>query len=261
MGTNYGYTNQSSKLSRRPFKFITFAYIINLTLMNRIDRLFGILVLLQTKKYITAEKISDHYQISIRTVYRDIKALIEQGIPISFEQPKGYFIVQGYFLPPVSFNTEEANALLIMERLVAGFTDQSIQTHYSSALNKVKAVLRSQQKEKLEFLNENIKLQLPDYIKNEFQHLSVLQHVISSKILIELDYINNNNESSLRTVESIGLIFYAFNWHLIAWCHLRAEYRDFRVSRIGRIRCLELPFRKQDHMSVADYMKKLPVNY
>jgi predicted DNA-binding transcriptional regulator YafY len=90
--------------------------------MNRIDRLFGILVLLQTRKYITAEKIADQYEISIRTVYRDIKALSEQGIPISFEQPKGYFIVQGYFLPPVSFNTEEANALLIMERVVTGFT-------------------------------------------------------------------------------------------------------------------------------------------
>eukprot|EP01133_Synstelium_polycarpum_P004788 gene4788-5575_t len=229
--------------------------------MNRIDRLLGILVLLQTKKYTSAEKIAEHYQISIRTVYRDIKALIEQGIPISFEQPKGYFIVQGYFLPPVSFNSEEANALLIMERLVAGFADQSIHMHYTNALNKVKAVLRHSQKERLEFLNDNIKLQLPDFIKNEYQHLSVLQQVISTKSIIEIDYTNNEKESSTRRLESIGLIFYAFNWHLIAWCHNRKDYRDFRVSRIVKIKCLDLPFEKTQHRSVSDYMKELPVNY
>src|SRR5450432_360136 len=127
--------------------------------MNRIDRLFGILILLQSKKYVTAEKIADKFQISVRTVYRDIKALGEQGIPVSFEQPRGYFIVQGYFLPPVAFTSEEANALLLMESVVYGFTDKSIQTHYTNALNKVKAVLRNTQKENLEFLNRNTRTQ------------------------------------------------------------------------------------------------------
>src|SRR4051812_39945460 len=115
--------------------------------MNRIDRLFGILTLLQSKKYVTAEAISERFGISVRTVYRDIKALGEGGIPVSFEPAKGYFIVQGYFLPPVSFSSEEANALLLMETMVRGFADKSIHTHYSSALQKVKSVLRSPQKE------------------------------------------------------------------------------------------------------------------
>ena len=229
--------------------------------MNRIDRLFGILVLLQTRKYITADKIADQYEISIRTVYRDIKALIEQGIPISFEQPKGYFIVQGYFLPPISFNTEEANALLIMERVVTGFADMSIQKHYTTALNKVKAVLKTTQKEKLELLNDNIKVQLHDSMRNEFEHLSILQTAISSQNIIEIVYNTQTAENSKREVEPIGLIFYAFNWHLIAWCHLRNEYRDFRVSRIETIKCMDTAFRKTDHMKLSDYMKFLPVNY
>src|SRR4026207_1994638 len=75
-------------------------------IMNRVDRLFGILTLLQSKKYVPAEKIADKFNISVRTVYRDVKALIEQGIPVSFEQYKGYFIVQGYFPPPVFFSSE-----------------------------------------------------------------------------------------------------------------------------------------------------------
>ncbi|TKC04148.1 helix-turn-helix transcriptional regulator [Pedobacter frigoris] len=230
--------------------------------MNRIDRLFGILILLQSKKYITADKIADQFQMSVRTVYRDIKALIEQGVPISFEQPKGYFIVQGYFLPPVSFTSDEANALLIMERLVSRFADKSIFTNYTTALNKVKAVLKHGQKEKLELLNESIKFQLHHEMMNdEFDHLATLQNAISGQFVIEIDYQNNKGETSKREVEAIGLVFYAYNWHLIAWCHLREEYRDFRASRIIKIRNHGIPFRKKDHTPLNDYMKLIPVSH
>ena len=229
--------------------------------MNRIDRLFGILVLLQSKKYVTAEKVANQYHISVRTVYRDMKALGEQGIPISFEQHKGYYIVQGYFLPPVSFNTEEANALLLMERFLGAFADKSIHTHYTTALNKIKAVLKTAQKEKLDHLNDHIKLQLPQRLTNDFEYLSILQNAISARCVIELAYKNNKGESSIREIEPIGLIFYAFSWHLIAWCHLRDEYRDFKVSNIERVKSTETPFRKPEHMSINDYMKLLPVNY
>lgn len=229
--------------------------------MNRIDRLFGILVLLQSKKYISSEKIASQFGISTRTVYRDMKALGEQGIPISFEQPKGYFIVEGYFLPPISFNSDEANALLLMERFLDGFADKSINQHYTSALNKVKAVLRTGQKEKLESLNENIKLQLPQRLKNDFEYLSILQNAIAEKCSIELAYKNNKEELSKRNIEPIGLIFYAFSWHLIGFCHLRNEYRDFKISSILNIYCTNLPFKIAEHMLLKDYMKLLPVNY
>ena len=124
--------------------------------MNRIDRLLSVLTLLQAKKYVPAEKIADKFRISIRTVYRDIKSLNEQGFPIGFEPNKGYYVMQGFFLPPVAFSSEEANALLLMNALVQGFADKSIQTHYTTALNKIQSVLRSSQKEKTESLSENI---------------------------------------------------------------------------------------------------------
>lgn len=230
--------------------------------MNRIDRLFGILLLLQTKKHVSADKIAEQFQMSTRTVYRDIKALLEQGVPISFEPAKGYYIVQGYFLPPVSFSSDEANALLIMERLVSRFADRSIFTNYTSALNKVKAVLKHSQKEKLELLNESMKFQLGhDFPNDDFDHLSDLQNAISNQCVIEIDYINFNKESSKRELEAIGLVFYAYNWHLIAWCYLRNEYRDFRVSRIVKVRNLEIPFRKSKHTTLEEYMKGLPVSH
>lgn len=229
--------------------------------MNRIDRLFGILTLLQSRKFVPAEKIAEKFNISVRTVYRDIKALCEQGVPVSFEQYKGYFIVQGYFIPPVSFTSEEANAMLLIESLVAGFTDRSIHHHYSSALNKIKAVLRSPQKEGLEVLDKNIRLQLPARLYNDFEYLSTLQQAITSRTMVEIEYRNNKQELSLRLVEPIGLIFYAFSWHLVAWCHKRGEYRDFKVVRILKIRNAGRPFSRTDHIELGDYMKELPVDF
>ena len=229
--------------------------------MNRIDRLFAILTLLQSKKYVTVEKISEKFSISVRTVYRDIKALGEGGIPVSFEPAKGYFIVQGYFLPPVSFTSEEANALLLMERMVRGFADNSIHKHYATALNKVKSVLRSTQKDSIDFLDQHIKLQLPSCIANNFDYLSLLQNSIAAKTVVELDYKNKEAQVSKRRVEPIGLVFYAFSWHLVAWCQMRAEYRDFKVARILKVKATGEAFSITEHIDLADYLKLLPVAY
>ncbi len=229
--------------------------------MNRIDRLLGIITLLQTKKFITAEKISEKFKISKRTVYRDVKAICEQGIPVGVEPLKGYFIVDGYFLPPVLFNNDEANALLLTESLVKGFADKSIIKHYSNALDKIKAGLKQVDKDKLEKMQDTIKLQLPARLENDFEYLSILQATISDKKIIHIQYKSNKEEHSSREVEPIGLIFYAFSWHLIAWCHERKAYRDFKVSRIIKVKNTEQPFKKNKHIELAEYMKELPVNY
>ena len=93
------------------------------------------------------------------------------------------------------------------------------------------------------------------------EYLSTLQTAISGRTILEVHYKNNSEEVSKREIEAIGLIFYAYNWHLIAWCHVRNDYRDFRVSRILKMRNTNIPFRKADHVDINDYMKALPVNY
>jgi len=225
--------------------------------MHRLTRLLSILTLLQGRKYTTAEQIAEHFGISVRTVYRDIKALGEQGVPVGFEPAKGYFLVQGYFLPPVSFSSEEANALLLMESVVGSFADKSIQKHYTTALQKVKAVLRTTQKEQLETLNKHISFHVPECFKYDQEYLSALQSAITHRHLLELDYENKEGLASKRQVEPIGLVFYALAWHLIAWCHLRNEYRDFRVTRIRAMRCLDVPFKKLEHMPLSEYVEEL----
>ena len=224
--------------------------------MNRIDRLFAILITLQSKKYVTADAIADKFGMSVRTVYRDIKALTETGVPISFENQRGYFIVQGYFLPPVAFTSEEANALLLMEAIATRFADKSIQQHYTTALSKVKAVLKGSQKDKLEQLGTQITSFTPCGQTNDFAYLSDLQTAIASRHTVKIHYQNIAGEVSEREVEPIGLIFYSLNWHMIAWCRLRHDYRDFRASRILSMHVTSNPFEKPEHITIADYTAK-----
>jgi len=229
--------------------------------MNRIDRLLGILIMLQSKKFVQAEAIADKYDISIRTVFRDLKALGEQGVPISFEPQKGYSIMQGYFIPPVSFTTDEANALVLMEGMVKGFADNSIRRNYTSALSKVKTVLRHTQKEAVDALSDTMAVQLPPCFNTDFEYLSKIQNAVTAKQVIQLEYNDKKGDSTKRHIEPIGLIYYAMSWHLIGWCTLRNDYRDFRVSRIINLRCLDKPFTKTDHLELREYMKQLPVEY
>lgn len=221
--------------------------------MNRIDRLLAIVTALQAKKYCPAEYLAERFSISVRTVYRDIKALGEIGVPLSFEPGRGYFMVRGYFLPPVLFTNDEANALALMETLVMRFGDQSIQRHYTSALSKIKAVLKGAQKEKVQQLDDHIRLVTHGCPLNEHAYLSEIQSAIVQKTILHLHYENSDGEPSRRDVEPIGLIFYALNWHLVGWCWKRKEYRDFRVSRITRMVQTGQPFRKADHITLNEY--------
>lgn len=229
--------------------------------MNRIDRLLGIITLLQSKKYISAEKIAQRFNISVRTVYRDIKAIAEQGIPVSFEQGRGYFLVQGYFLPPISFSNEEANSLILMQSVVERFADQSTLKYYNAALEKVKSVLRPAQKDKATFLQEQIGFQTCHAIAPEVNFIADIQIAIAAKTVLEFTYHDKKGITSKRKAEPIGLVFYAYNWHLIAWCYQRKDYRDFRVSSIQQLRSTGEVFTKADHILLKEYMKILPVQY
>lgn len=227
--------------------------------MNRVDRLFGIVTLLQSRKYVSAERISEKFEISVRTVYRDIKAIGEAGIPVSFEPNKGYFIIPGYFTPPVSFTLEEANALLLCQSLIGGFGDRSVQSTFDSALTKIKSVLKQVDKEKVAVLDESIKLQLPERLNFQFEYLAQIQHAITEQTQIRITYQSLKDERLERIVEPIGLVFYAFSWHLIGYCQLRKDYRDFKVERIEALRKTMTPFEVEEHIPLSAY--KLPVNY
>jgi predicted DNA-binding transcriptional regulator YafY len=225
--------------------------------MNRVDRLMGMLTVLQSKKYVTGDYLSDKFKISVRTVYRDIKALIEIGVPVSFETHRGYFIVQGYFLPPVTFSNDEANALTLMGMIADRFADESIKQHYDAALTKIKAVLRISDKEKVEYLRSQIRIHEKYDQPDDVRYLSEIQKAIVNKTILRIGYRNNESQKSTREVEPIGLTFYGLSWHLIAWCWKRTDYRDFRITSILDLVDTEVPFRKEKHLDINEYIKSL----
>jgi len=225
--------------------------------MNRLDRLFGLTTLLQARRYTPAEHIAQQFGISVRTVYRDIKALGEQGIPVSFEAGRGYFLVQGFFLPPVTFSTEEANALLLLETLGGTLADQSIRQHVAAALQKVRAVLRPPDQDRLTQLADGFRLHLPEYQEGNMAYLSAMQSAIANRYVLELTYRDKMGHGSQRRVEPIGLVFYNFTWHLVGWCQLRRAYREFRVARVQQLTATTQAFTNAGLLSLADYLAGL----
>lgn len=223
----------------------------------------GIVALLQSKKYATAEAIAERYHISLRTVYRDLRAMGEIGVPIGFEPGKGYFVANGYFLPPVSLSMEEANALALMEPIVLRFADRSIQQHFDTALAKIKMVLNRTQREQLEQTQAQTAHYLPEiyhHLLPDTHHLSTIQNAINQQTILRIEYENAEGRASAREIEPIGLTFYSLNWHVVAWCHLRQAYRDFRVSRITALHTTLMPFRKSDHLTLTDFLRQMEIS-
>jgi predicted DNA-binding transcriptional regulator YafY len=226
--------------------------------MKRVNRITAILIQLQSKQYVSAKEISNRFNISVRTVYRDIRALEDSGVPIGSENGKGYFIVDGYYLPPVSFTEDEASALLFGSKLTDKHTDAKIKDNYVSSLLKIKSVITKNQKEKINTLDSMIFVDDSGFKKSGESFLFKIQSILGLNKLIEIDYHSNyKDEGTNRVVEPIGLYFYGNYWHLIAYCRLRKDYRDFRIDRIKSLIITDESFSLKKRKSLENLIKDL----
>lgn len=202
--------------------------------MNRIDRLQAILIHLQSKKVVTAQEIADRFEISIRTVYRDIRALEQAGVPIGAEAGVGYFFADTYHLPPVSLTTGEATALLFGVKFAEQMGGEINEREIESAFYKIKSVLRNSDKEHVDVLSSRIwVMNMIKLEKEKSEYLQILQKSLFEKKAVEIAYYANRTKShSLRIIKPIGICYYGYFWHVIAFCTKRNDYRDFRVDRI-----------------------------
>lgn len=232
--------------------------------MNRIDRLHAILTHLQSKRLVKAQEIADRFSISLRTVYRDVKALEESGVPVIGEAGSGYSIMEGYRLPPLMFTQEEAASLLLAGKLAAPQTDASVQKQLEEALLKIKSVLRTADKEKLNELSERVQiLNINNPDEPHQKHLTALQQAVAANRLLFIRYESsyNKTETTERLVEPLGLLHYSNAWHLIGWCHLRNDYRDFKVNRISRLQLKNETVDVSKHKSLQEYINSIARNY
>lgn len=229
--------------------------------MNRIDRLTAILIQLQTKRWITSLEIADRYEISQRTVYRDIRALEEAGIPIGAEAGKGYYLVEGYRLPPVMFTREEAGALLIAGKLVNKLTDDSVKTNFEFAIDKIKAVLPLHEKDVIDSLNSRVEVfyhQPAGDGTYPNKYLISIQKALTDNRCISVDYhaFHSQEKTCGRVIDPLGLVFYGNTWHLIGYCKLRKDMRDFRLDRIIDLEILDECAREKKPAELKEYFTK-----
>ena len=214
--------------------------------MNRIDRLFAILLKISDGKLFQADKLATEFELSERTIYRDMSALIQMGIPIRSEAGVGYQLKDGYFLPPLLFEKEEAIAAGFALKLLTTYISDSSKKPSLNALRKIESVLPK--KVRTDYLRE---LEVLDFVpkslvipfSNVFFRL--LMTAIKNRCLVDLEYISFRREKpETRQIEPMKLFFAPRqnNWYLEAFCLTRKDWRLFRLDRIVQVKTTETRF-------------------
>jgi predicted DNA-binding transcriptional regulator YafY len=227
--------------------------------MNRIDRLFGILLLLQTQRKLRAEDIAARYEITQRTVYRDMAALMQLGVPIVAQAGEGYSILDGYFLPPLVFTPDEAKAVFLGIKMLeasgnfqkeAADTIAKLQTAIPAQLHKQIAPLV----QAIEFYSEKRRFDLYNPM------LLTLQRAIQEKRVLHLSYLGWDETVALeRQIEALRLMYNEGTWYLNAYCRLRQDMRSFRLERIQDLKLLQEKF-SRDYQPPATEVPNLQVS-
>lgn len=229
--------------------------------MNRTDRLVAMVMHLQGRRVVRAAELAAHFEVTERTVYRDIAALSEAGVPIRGEAGVGYSLMKGYQLPPVMFTAEEASALFVGGELVREFTDASLHGPMASALEKLRAVLpRDRQDQVARMLGNTLvvggsRRAAPEAAGQRWLY-TVQQGVVLGRVLRLRYHGRERAQDTQRDVEPLGVVFYGGAWYLVAWCRLRKDYRHFRIDRIQGLELLPDKFAPRSGFSLAEHMRE-----
>ncbi|MEM7114700.1 MAG: YafY family protein [Chloroflexota bacterium] len=214
--------------------------------MTRTDRLMAYLVMFQSRGLIRAQDLAARFEVSERTVYRDIDALCQVGVPIYGVAGEGYRLMDGYYLPPIMFSPEEARALVLALSMFMGFTvDGVTRASAENARDKIQAILPNRQKEEVEVLTAvlNFYAMPQPQINFDDQKLLAIQQAIQNNQLIDLAYHSlAGNTQTKRVVEPIRLAIINHTWLLKAYCRLRKDVRNFNLARIDQYQVLEQTF-------------------
>lgn len=222
--------------------------------MNRTDRLLAIVLMLQAKKQMRAEDLADAFEVSKRTIYRDILALDEAGVPIVAIPGQGYSLVEGYFLPPLTFNTDEAIMLLLGADFVAENFDAQYRDATQSASHKILAVLPRQLRDEVEYLESSIRFMTLSGVSSPAT-LQILRRAIIQRKTVSFRYHARYgnptpNTASQREADPYALIHIGGAWMLIAYCHLRQDQRHFRLDRMEHVVLLDATFTRPSDFEI-----------
>ena len=224
--------------------------------IKRLSRLTAILTRLQTKRLVTATELAKRFSVSERTIYRDIRALEQAGIPVLTEEGKGYLLMDHYRLPPVAFTEKEANALIAAKQLVLKTTDSSFIANYAEAIDKITSVLDHGLKDKISLRVNRTQFKDIETSRRPSDNLSERQFAITNYRVVRITYTNAEQRTSDRSIEPFALLS-TENWLLVAWCRLRKEFRYFRLDRIEHMQVLPDQFTPHD-MTLQQFFERHP---
>lgn len=229
--------------------------------MNKTDRMLAIMLELQQRKIVRAEDLASIFETSVRTIYRDIQALSEAGVPVMGAPGQGYSLMAGYFLPPVMFTAEEAVALLIGTDFIEQRFDAGYGMKAQASRKKIESILPEAVREDASRVRKTMRLLAPvnkGTSAEEKDYVEMVRRAILEERKIEFHYVKKMSDStgdrnSFRSAAPYGLAFLQGSWTLVAWCDLRQGIRHFRLSRMKDLTVLEEHFEMPPDFNLEDY--------
>ena len=221
--------------------------------MRRADRLFQIVQLLRRRRTATtASDIAGRLGVSDRTVYRDIRDLVLAGTPIDGEAGIGYRIRPGYDLPPLMFDRDEIQALVLGARIVRQFGDPALARASDAILSKVATVIPKD----LAPLLAETRLFVPSSIRGvqSADALTIVREALIARRKLRFKYTGAQGAGTERTVRPLGVFFWGRKWTLAAWCELRNDFRNFRLDRASATRLLDEAFEDEPGKTLRDLL-------
>ncbi len=220
--------------------------------MNRTDRLLAIVLELQGKGRQRAEDLAATFETSKRTIYRDIQALGQAGVPLISVPGHGYSLMKGYFLPPLSFTTDEATMLLLGSDFMAQNFDAQYRAAAQLAGRKIAGVLPEKLRDEVHYLQSNIRFIVmggPEQ-SAEPEMLQQLRRAIIERTIVRFRYHTRHAEDgrdaqSTREADPYSLMHISNAWYLAAYCHMRQGMRHFRLDRMENLELLAKTFTRR----------------
>ena len=205
---------------------------------NRTDRLFEIVLMLRGRHRLTSRDLADHFGVSRRTIFRDLRTLSESGVPLAYDDEGGYEILEGYQLPPLMLTAREASTLLIGLEFMKLQSDPSLKRNADHVELKIQEVLPGEVKRYIDDLKSRTILD-PYWLHaesddaDEESRWHELSQAVTDRRSVSMQYfVESRGEVTERTVDPLGLIYYTDHWNLIAFDRLRNGVRNFRFDRI-----------------------------
>lgn len=218
--------------------------------MRRADRLFRLVQLLRKSRVVTAQRIAEELEVSVRSVYRDVRDLTLSGVPIRGEAGVGYALAHGFDLPPMTFTIDELEALVLGVRVVQGWADPALAKAADSLLAKVEMVLPDTLRPRV----VGTKLVAPRMNPGKgLGPLGLVREALRSQVRVRFSYADKEGAGSKRTVRPLTLAFWGKTWTLGAWCELREDFRSFRVDRLQEAE-LGQPFETEAGKTLDDFI-------